>query len=68
MPDHKSSVEVKLAFLKNHPIQPASLDIDDKLPFDPNKLYFQITNNNDKLIENGCLIVHITKRYFVLLV
>lgn len=49
MPDHKSSVEVKLAFLKNHPIQPVSLDLDDKLSFDPNKVYFQITSNNDKI-------------------
>lgn len=49
MPDHKSSVEVKLAFLKNHPIQPVSLDLDNKLPFDPNKVYFQVTSNNDKI-------------------
>lgn len=49
MPDYRSSVEVKLAFLKNHPIQPLSLDLDDKLPFDSNKVYFQTTNNNDKI-------------------
>jgi hypothetical protein len=38
-----------LALLKNHPIQPLSLDLDDKLPFDLNKVYFQIISNNDKI-------------------
>ncbi|KAF0709797.1 zinc finger MYM-type protein 1-like [Aphis craccivora] len=33
-------VEVKLAILKNHPIQPSVL-INDKLSFDPNKIYYQ---------------------------
>lgn len=42
MPNHNDSTEVKLAFLKNHPIQPMLLD-NDNLPFDPNKVYFQTT-------------------------
>ncbi|KAE9522617.1 hypothetical protein AGLY_016980 [Aphis glycines] len=67
MPDHKSSVEVKLAFLKNHPIQPVSLDLDNKLPFDPNKVYFQVTTASSLLQANlkndigSCININVKK-------
>lgn len=47
-PPCNETVEVKLDFLKNHPIQPSVL-INDKLSFDPNKIYYQnIQTTNDQ--------------------
>ncbi|KAL4148352.1 hypothetical protein QTP88_002616 [Uroleucon formosanum] len=45
-PPCNETVEVKLAFLKNHPIQPSVL-INDKLSFDPNKVYYQNIETTD---------------------
>uniref|UniRef100_A0A2S2R465 Uncharacterized protein n=1 Tax=Sipha flava TaxID=143950 RepID=A0A2S2R465_9HEMI len=39
-PANNESVEIKSAFLKSQPIQPFVLT-NDKLPFDPQKMYFQ---------------------------
>jgi hypothetical protein len=39
-PANNESVEIKLAFLKSHPIQPFVLT-NDKLPFRPQKMYYQ---------------------------
>jgi len=46
-PASNESVEIKLAFLKSHPIQPIVLT-NDKLPFDPQKMYYQTLSDSQK--------------------
>lgn len=67
MPNHNVSTEVKLAFLKNHPIQPMLLD-NDNLPFDPNRVYFQITSTKNKINRKWLSNCSQNKKIFALLV
>lgn len=47
-PASNESVEIKLTFLKNHPIQPFVLT-NDKLSFDPQKIYYETLSDSQKV-------------------
>ncbi|KAL4100994.1 hypothetical protein QTP88_021015 [Uroleucon formosanum] len=62
-PASNESVEIKLAFLKSHPIQPLVLS-NDKLPFDPQKMYYQTLSDFQKVQRKWLSYCSYSKRIF----
>lgn len=62
-PASNESVEIKLAFLKSHPIQPLVLS-NDKLPFDPQKIYYQTLSDSQKVQRKWLSYCSYSKRIF----
>lgn len=62
-PASNESVEIKLAFFKSHPIQPLVL-CNYKLPFDPQKMYYQNLSDSQKVQRKWLSYCSYSKRIF----
>ncbi|KAL4100932.1 hypothetical protein QTP88_020957 [Uroleucon formosanum] len=62
-PASNESVEIKLAFLKSHPIQPLVLS-NDKLPLDPQKMYYQTLSDSQNVQRKWLSYCSYSKRIF----
>jgi len=62
-PASNESVEIKLAFLKSHPIQPLVLS-NGKLPFYPQKMYYQTLSDSQKVQRKWLSYRSYSKRIF----